>query len=177
MKHFKILALLPLLVALNGKRSTPIFIFPKEQAPEFVEATRLINTYGNSDELFKFMREKRTYYSQTDMTAYAALDKFREDMERDTSIEIKVMPDKKEYEGFVGGWLKGAVWINLDWEQSVEQRAGTIYHEMTHKYGWRHNGNDHKTEGNLESFPYAVAEDFQIFLKAKKQKVVETKKK
>lgn len=49
-------------------------------------------------------------------------------------------------------------------------KASILMHEVTHKYGWRHNGDERNVNDNINSFPYAVGIDFEEYLRNKETK-------
>lgn len=159
----KILIAMTLLMSFRTFNPTPRFIHPKgDYSEEYIESAKLIAEHANSDEFYKFFKEGgRTYVSHTDLTLDQAITKFRAQLAQADYIQIEVAPMKGDY---IGGWTGSLIRMNDHVNQNDMQAAGTLLHEISHKYGWMHKGNDWTKFDNAHSFPYLVGFNFQAYL-------------
>ena len=160
----KILIALLLLMSFRTFNPTPRFLHPKgDYSENYLEPARLIAEHANSDEFYEyFKRHGAQKVSHTDLTLEQAITKFRAQLAQADFIQIEVAPMKQG--NYIGGWTGTLIRMNDHINQNDMQAAGTLLHEISHKYGWMHKGNDWTKFDNVHSFPYLVGMNFQAYL-------------
>lgn len=152
----------------TGVFKTPRYVLPTNYtAPkEYPQAIALIDKYGNSDEFFAYAKAKRTYYSHLTTDIEAAVKKFRDCLSTTDDVHIQfynpTIPSKA-----IGAWNGYVMRQNTEHKLNVIERSGHLFHETSHKCGFRHNGNYADKFDNYNSFPYAMGYDFEDFLTGK----------
>lgn len=143
---------------------TPKYILPNGVDTSYKEAIILIQKYANTDEFANYVLSKRSKFSHTNLTAIQAVEKFRNDMDKGDELQISFYtPFIKS--SAIGAWDGVSIRQNTRIRMSVIDRASHLLHETSHKYGFSHLGNYPNRNDNLNSFPYAIGDEFKKFLK------------
>jgi hypothetical protein len=147
----------------------PGFVLPADAPPEYKDAVELVLKYGNSDEFYAYMLKKRTYFTHTELNVREAISEFREQLADggDSRVEFHTPHKGTTLFDSYAVWDGRRIIENTQIHMSVTRRAGILMHETSHKYGWSHKGNSPEKFNNLNSFPYAVGDDFKAFLDMK----------
>lgn len=129
----------------------------------YVKALGYIEKHANTDEFEKYFLKKRTRLSHVDgKSPEMAIKTFREQLALEDEILISFYwnPVSKG----LGAWDKGFIKQNTKYKLKPYELSGHLLHETSHKYGWKHLGNYKDKNDNLNSFPYAVGDEFKNYL-------------
>jgi hypothetical protein len=163
----KLLIILYLSVGISSSFAgkMPAFALHPSAKDEYKGALQLIADYGNSDEFYKYVSKKRRYFSHTNLSVAGALSLFRQQLNKGGVISIE-FGDTFWRKDILGVWNGYEIKDNINFKMTETERAGHLMHETSHRYGWKHKGNLINTFDNINSFPYAIGNDFQDFLES-----------
>lgn len=148
-------------------RRVPHFLVLKGAMPEdYRKAIALIEAHANTDKFAAYVIAKKTVLSHTDKTLPEAMKMFREQMDKQDIVEVTFY--KNIFSSSIGGWDGTKILQNLKFVKDPEGRAGHLLHEVSHKYGWKHQGNYHDRYNNVNSFPYVIGYAFEDYLRSLK---------
>lgn len=131
------------------------------------DGIRLVQKYINSSDFQNFFATRNTNFTHVKISNAYARKIFRLQLDYAPSILVQSVWIKRgDYVAFWDGYS-----INLNSRFTRERDAygvaGTLVHETSHAFGWRHKGNTVKKYGNVNSLPYAIGYDFEDYLRAK----------
>jgi hypothetical protein len=150
----------------QAEQKVPKYIVPGKTNPHYLTAIAYLELYGNSDEFFSFMARKRSYFSHYKGTTFQAYDKFRKCLAQGQDIRLEFYRPVFSSNA-IGGWTGAVIKQNTRYQLTDIERAGHLYHETAHVCGFEHKGNRPGQYDNRNSFPYAVGDDMEEFLKNK----------
>jgi hypothetical protein len=148
-------------VEVSGQ-ATPMYAFNSIPSDTFKKAIILISKHGNSNKFYEFMKSKRKYFSHTILGVDGAIKSFRASLARNEIINVTFYTSR--FSKAIGGWNGKVISENTKFKLTVNDLAGHLLHETSHKYGFEHLGNYKLKNDNVNSFPYAVGEDFEAYL-------------
>jgi len=151
-------------VQANESLNTPLFLFKSAPKDNYTEAILLISKHGNSNRFYSYMKSKRKYFSHTELSVDDAIKSFRESLSKSEIINIVFYTNR--FSKAIGGWNGSVISENTKFNMKPIELAGHIFHEASHKYGFKHLGNYKNKNDNINSFPYAIGIDFEEYLTA-----------
>jgi hypothetical protein len=141
----------------------------------YYAAAELIKEHGNSEAFFQYVASKRTYYSHANkMKVTDVIKQVRSQLNEGKEIEVVFYTPLRRGKA-IGGWDGARINQNSKFYMDAIDRAGHLFHETMHVYGWKHQGNKTYDNDNVNSVPYAMGYDFRDYLTeyAKAQLAVE----
>ena len=151
---------------------TPIYsVAISAQLETYKKAIEHIKNHANTDAFYAYMKSKRKYFAHAKCKVDDCIKQFREQLDQADIINVVYYtPFWKS--AVIGGWDGSKINDNTKFLLTDTERAGHILHETAHKYGWIHIGNYTYKNDNINSFPYAVGDDFEAYLKEMEAKKV-----
>lgn len=121
---------------------------------------------ANTDQFESFFLARRSKLSHVDGKSPALVIKtFRAQLS--LAEEIPVSFYWNPLSKGIGAWDVDIIKQNTKFTFAPKPLAGHLLHEVAHKYGWIHIGNKKYENDSLNSFPYAVGDEFVAFLTEK----------
>lgn len=136
-------------------------VFPER----YVKAFALLN-YANTDEFESYFLKKRIRLSHAGGQSPAmAIKTFRTLLSQGDEIWVSFY--WHPWSTGIGAWDVDRLKENTKFTYAPKPLAAHLLHEITHKYGWRHQDNFKYKFDNENSFPYAAGDEFLAFLTEK----------
>jgi hypothetical protein len=130
------------------------------------KAFTYIKSFANTDEFESYFLKKRTKLSHVEgKTPQQVMKIFREQLSQGDVVEISFYWNP--FSTGIGAWDVTRIKENRKYNYAPVPLAAHLLHEVSHKYKWQHQGNYKTQFDNLNSFPYAVGDEFLAFLREK----------
>jgi len=164
---------MPVATSIMGPKvwKTPGYSLPKDASFTFKQAVGHIEKHGNSDKFFEFVESKKFQrFTHEPLPVSEALEKFRNCLDRGDTIPV--VWKYTIYPSVIGSYSAGKIRENPRKALTAIERAGHLYHETSHKCGFKHVGNDWNKNDNLNSFPYVIGHVFEEYLELQEKMIL-----